>query len=534
MGTVVRGLMRWGRGGPMHEMIFRAKRAHVRAYQLARSLCAPFELTPARFDILFVIRAFGGQCGQTDIVQQLGLSRTTISLGVKRLIELGFVQKVVAAGASARSVLVALTSQGLDRIVAAVKAFIRRDDLRDYFDHLDSRGGKFVEDCVRYADRHARHLGDLSQLAYRTTTPTADEIADADADNAALRMQLVAREQTDPAGPAKAPDDDGACAEAGLPDSSGLPLEKAVARSIEIIASHGPSQAQLMTRIDAVATRLNSTSPEVGKLIARMGFESAGSDVPPDLLHVPSVMSASERDYAKTARAATGDRLRERRRADEAWRVQSTEPEPGPEEALTLEELEKIVQWPSDQELARRVEVTAEENHYSSSQVGALTARLASESTGSELPQSLVGVPSVLTRAERAFARRSLEAIHARAAARDAWLTEADGEAAVDECAVPTNSEGVAWPPSEELDRRLDKLASMLAYTSPQFGRLRARLRTEELGHDVPEGLRDVPSVLTRAERALARRRASEAACEERARVEAAKASAPEEDESWR
>ncbi|MBX3188251.1 MAG: MarR family transcriptional regulator [Labilithrix sp.] len=57
---------------------YRLKRAHLRANEICKKLTKPFDLTPARFEVLAFIRDVGGTCRQSEIWSRLDVSRATI------------------------------------------------------------------------------------------------------------------------------------------------------------------------------------------------------------------------------------------------------------------------------------------------------------------------------------------------------------------------------------------------------------------------------------------------------------------------
>lgn len=82
----------------MHDLGFRFKRAHLKAVAFGKKKLRKWELSPARFDILYVVqqgRSYGVL--QSRIWDTLGLHKSTISKMCKRLEELGFITRVDAA-----------------------------------------------------------------------------------------------------------------------------------------------------------------------------------------------------------------------------------------------------------------------------------------------------------------------------------------------------------------------------------------------------------------------------------------------------
>ena len=98
----------------MHPIAFHLKRLHLSAVASERRLfrgtkkpSAPDfdgvrDMTPTRFDILYVIgggrsaRSLlpeGDSIAMAEVTRQLGLSRATVSVAIRRLVELGLVRK---------------------------------------------------------------------------------------------------------------------------------------------------------------------------------------------------------------------------------------------------------------------------------------------------------------------------------------------------------------------------------------------------------------------------------------------------------
>lgn len=81
----------------MHAVMFRLKRGHLCALANARAFTSKVQpLTPARYDILRVIGAFGNHLGiatQKRVREALALSRTTISKMIRRMMQLGLLDR---------------------------------------------------------------------------------------------------------------------------------------------------------------------------------------------------------------------------------------------------------------------------------------------------------------------------------------------------------------------------------------------------------------------------------------------------------
>jgi DNA-binding MarR family transcriptional regulator len=106
----------------MHAMSFLQKRGHLSAVKIGRKMFKPLGMmTPARFDLLHVIRdnmrtcvlaAGDGMIGQTTLTQRLGLAKQTVSKMLKRLYELGLIDKYRCSG-DKRRMLIGLTEDGM-------------------------------------------------------------------------------------------------------------------------------------------------------------------------------------------------------------------------------------------------------------------------------------------------------------------------------------------------------------------------------------------------------------------------------------
>jgi len=160
----------------MHDLTFRFKRAHLKAVAFGRLLLKKFELTPARFDVLYVVQR-GGTSGvlQSDIWETLGLHKTTISKMCKRLEQLGLVYRC-NAGKPRHEICVQLTSEGIKRIGLAMNFVFRTEGPRFAIGAVMSRIEPDVEGFIsklrRLTERAARNLGDTSTLLYPMLPPS--------------------------------------------------------------------------------------------------------------------------------------------------------------------------------------------------------------------------------------------------------------------------------------------------------------------------------------------------------------------------
>ena len=109
----------------MHHILASLKRASLLSLAQQREWLAPYGITPARYEMLFVIShtdAWLGKvhfCRQSDIWRQLGVSPVTVSKMLRALEKLGFVRRARSIARDRRQVYVELTrkARGLLRKV---------------------------------------------------------------------------------------------------------------------------------------------------------------------------------------------------------------------------------------------------------------------------------------------------------------------------------------------------------------------------------------------------------------------------------
>jgi DNA-binding MarR family transcriptional regulator len=178
----------------MHEMSFRLKRAHLKAVQFHKTLTKQFNLTPARFDAMYVLRINGGTCRQRVIWETLGLSPSTICKMLNAMEDAGLVWRETNEE-DKRACIVHLTKFGLECVVAAMKLFLRVDALRNFYDAMHPDGRDFIKMCAGWVDHIARKLRDWSTLSYAHDPPRPDEIAGLDRANAEVEASVVEQEK---------------------------------------------------------------------------------------------------------------------------------------------------------------------------------------------------------------------------------------------------------------------------------------------------------------------------------------------------
>lgn len=82
----------------MHEVAFVVKQSHLATLEILRPMAAKYELTPARFDLLFAVyrsARFGRDPSEKSLAFTLEVSAATVCKMLKSLVELGFVELLV-------------------------------------------------------------------------------------------------------------------------------------------------------------------------------------------------------------------------------------------------------------------------------------------------------------------------------------------------------------------------------------------------------------------------------------------------------
>lgn len=98
----------------MHSLMFRFKRAHWRGQALARKLAVNLgELTPSRYDLMRLVAGNGdGKQVQYMLWKALGVSRAAVSNMVRRMMELGLLDRARSLG-DGRTFVIWLTEAGV-------------------------------------------------------------------------------------------------------------------------------------------------------------------------------------------------------------------------------------------------------------------------------------------------------------------------------------------------------------------------------------------------------------------------------------
>lgn len=95
----------------MDAVIFATKRAHLAGQRFGRVVLKGFALTPARFDLMFLLRGASVGVRQCELWRKLGVVRSAVSELVSVLVRVGFVRRWRDAN-DRRTWVVLLTQRG--------------------------------------------------------------------------------------------------------------------------------------------------------------------------------------------------------------------------------------------------------------------------------------------------------------------------------------------------------------------------------------------------------------------------------------
>jgi len=159
----------------MHFLAFRFKRAHLRTLALTRPKAAEFELTPARFDLLYAVSKYAFTlCPQAEIRRILGVARATVSRMLKSLEDLGFIVRTPSPF-DKRCKDVTLTDIGLMRVRECYGEVNLGDYVQEKYENAFelSADDRFirVDELHTAVSRVARWIGDTATLEYPTFHP---------------------------------------------------------------------------------------------------------------------------------------------------------------------------------------------------------------------------------------------------------------------------------------------------------------------------------------------------------------------------
>src|SRR5262249_6579247 len=139
-----------------------------------RHALAMVGLTAARFDLLYAVQKESLPTRQSDLRRTLGVSRSTVSVMLASLEELGLVTRVRPAYGDRRTRIVRLTPEGLARTRVALRRLIRWGSAKLAVEsalarHLwHSEGTCFWETaaCAWFLRRLRHYFGDFATLDY--------------------------------------------------------------------------------------------------------------------------------------------------------------------------------------------------------------------------------------------------------------------------------------------------------------------------------------------------------------------------------
>ncbi len=163
----------------MNRVNFWHKRAHWAGVKWSNQLLAELGLTAARFDVLYALDNHGGTVEQSMLRQELGVARSTISVILRRLEDLGFV--TLERRGRGRTSFVALTRKAVAALRAAIHDFLSVVQLayETILAFTKAPYGAMLA-VSHYADQVediARQLGDSAEHVY---DDDADNLGDDD------------------------------------------------------------------------------------------------------------------------------------------------------------------------------------------------------------------------------------------------------------------------------------------------------------------------------------------------------------------
>jgi DNA-binding MarR family transcriptional regulator len=117
----------------MHPLPFALKRAHLTALRVVRKHSVPYGITPARFDLIYRVRAaFGRRILQRVLRRNLGLAASTLSRMLTQIESLGLITRT-RLRPDKRVKVIELTKAGRAVIRRLLKRVIRAGILRQEF-----------------------------------------------------------------------------------------------------------------------------------------------------------------------------------------------------------------------------------------------------------------------------------------------------------------------------------------------------------------------------------------------------------------
>jgi DNA-binding MarR family transcriptional regulator len=170
----------------MHHLLFALKRGYHRGLAKAVPFARRFELTPARYDVMFVLftegmpaqmRVIPPQTTQMDLRRALGVSRETVRRLLVALEQRGYIirSRIPRGEGDRRTRMVVLTDLGRSLVRRATKLLYPLGLLRDpvqprpeplHAAYVTASSEDVVEPLFGYASLFARQLGDRSAVDY--------------------------------------------------------------------------------------------------------------------------------------------------------------------------------------------------------------------------------------------------------------------------------------------------------------------------------------------------------------------------------
>jgi DNA-binding MarR family transcriptional regulator len=141
----------------MHFLAFAAKRALWRCVQTFMPIAEGYGLTPARFDLMHVVRQRFDEASQATIRRILGVSATTVSRMLQALERLGFVERS-RHWRDRRTKLVRLTRDGRRRVDAILDGLVMTGHFDLAFQGCFEWPARGAERTVRILFKALRHL----------------------------------------------------------------------------------------------------------------------------------------------------------------------------------------------------------------------------------------------------------------------------------------------------------------------------------------------------------------------------------------
>ena len=91
---------------------------------LFRKAAANAGVSESAFDILYSLEVFGGDCTQKELCDHCWLGKQTINSSIKRMVEMGLIDRRPGAG---RSTKISLTEAGEDLVARKVRPFVKAE-----------------------------------------------------------------------------------------------------------------------------------------------------------------------------------------------------------------------------------------------------------------------------------------------------------------------------------------------------------------------------------------------------------------------